>query len=236
MIVVYALNIEHLDPDNRDWSGRVDARRAAAVPRFRKRQDRARCIGAGLLLTYAARRNHPDLAVPPRVEPGAYGKPWLPELPDFHFNISHSGKWVVCGVGHRPLGVDIERTGRNSLEVVKRCFSVSEQNHLQSIPQDKRDLTFIELWVLKESYMKATGLGLSMSLKDLQVHIGPPATLEYKGQKVPYGLTLCEFADPEYRLGLAVKKTEFPSSYRIEQVRLDTVLSIDFHNLLVPLP
>ncbi|MFO7728074.1 MAG: 4'-phosphopantetheinyl transferase superfamily protein [Desulfonatronovibrio sp.] len=224
MIVVYALNIEHLDPDNRDWSGRVDARRAAAVPRFRKRQDRARCIGAGLLLTYAARRNHPDLAVPPRVEPGAYGKPWLPELPDFHFNISHSGKWVVCGVGCRPLGVDIERTGRNSLEVVKRCFSVSEQNHLQSIPQDKRDLTFIELWVLKESYMKATGLGLRLNLKDLDVLLGPPAVMHYQGRKVPYGLALCEFEDSGYRLGLAVEGAGLFPRHRIEQVELNTLL------------
>lgn len=223
-VIIYALNIEHLDPDNRDWFGLLDARRAAAAPRFRQKRDRSRCIGAGLLLTYAARLNHPDLAVSPRVESGAYGKPWLPELPDFHFNISHSGKWVVCGVGPRPLGVDIERTGRNSLEVARRCFSVSERKYLQSIPQDKQDLVFIEIWVLKESYMKATGLGLRLNLKDLDVLSGPPGVIHYKGREVPYGLALCEFEDPGYCLGLAVEGAELFPRHRIEQVELNTLL------------
>lgn len=221
-VVIYALDILPFDPDKTDWSLWLDPGRVSSAARFRFKKDRARCIGAGLLLNYALQQHDCSYPLPPQVAKDSQGKPWLPELPDFHFNISHSGKWVVCAVGDRPIGVDIEQTERGMQEVAKRYFSAAEQNYLQSLANEKRSTAFIELWVLKESYMKATGLGLSQSLKDLQVvHIGPPATMEHKGQKVLYGLTLCEFTDPEYRLGLAVKNAASAPSYRIEQVGLD---------------
>ena len=38
-----------------------------------------------------------------------YGKPYIPALPDMHFNISHSGRWIVCAVDSKPIGIDIEK-------------------------------------------------------------------------------------------------------------------------------
>lgn len=38
----------------------------------------------------------------------SYGKPVLKNYPTIHFNLSHAGDWVLCGIGDVSLGVDIE--------------------------------------------------------------------------------------------------------------------------------
>ena len=40
---------------------------------------------------------------------GPSGKPLFHDLPDVHFNISHTGGLVVCVVGNIPIGIDAER-------------------------------------------------------------------------------------------------------------------------------
>ena len=45
-------------------------------------------------------------------------------------------------------------------------FSVPEVQALETLLDAKRTERFIELWTLKESYLKATGAGLSHSLED----------------------------------------------------------------------
>ncbi|WP_322020474.1 4'-phosphopantetheinyl transferase family protein [Clostridium butyricum] len=37
-----------------------------------------------------------------------YGKPYLDNTLNFHFNISHSGDYVVCAIDKNIIGIDIE--------------------------------------------------------------------------------------------------------------------------------
>ena len=39
---------------------------------------------------------------------GKHGKPFLLEHPQIQFNISHCKNAVLCGIGSKPLGVDVE--------------------------------------------------------------------------------------------------------------------------------
>nr|WP_154894518.1 4'-phosphopantetheinyl transferase superfamily protein [Paenibacillus xylanexedens] len=94
-----------------------------------------------------------------------YGKPSLISHPDLPFNVSHSGDWVaVISGGHAPLGVDVEKISPIDMAIAERFFSPLESRNLAAEPADQQLETFYQLWTLKESYIKAVGMGLSMPL------------------------------------------------------------------------
>ncbi len=110
-----------------------------------------------------------------------YGKKGKPRLIDeqrleigIEFNISHSGDWLMVAVVKQTfaervleLGVDIERyqQSTNIYSILNHYFTQDESDALLSLPERKQRERFFDLWVLKESYIKAKGLGLALSLK-----------------------------------------------------------------------
>ena len=44
----------------------------------------------------------------PRLEREERGKPWFPDHPQRHFNLSHSGKMALCALADGEVGVDIQ--------------------------------------------------------------------------------------------------------------------------------
>ena len=97
-----------------------------------------------------------------RIETNSYGKPFLVGYPSFHFNVSHSGQWVVCAVGDRPVGIDVERMGEVDHQTAAYFFSVEEQRDLSAKPAANQRSRFYHLWTLKESFLKCTGKGFSI--------------------------------------------------------------------------
>ena len=95
---------------------------------------------------------------------GPEGKPWLPDRPGLHFSLSHSGELVLCSLSDAELGCDVETPRRVNAALVRRFFHPDEQRWLFSLPQGEQDAAFLRLWTLKESYVKAIGLGLSLPL------------------------------------------------------------------------
>lgn len=99
----------------------------------------------------------------------ADGRPWianpLPE-PRIEFNLSHAGALVVLGVGAgRALGVDVESLTRETdTDRLDRYFAPREREALAKLPEACRRRRFFELWTLKESYLKARGVGLRLPL------------------------------------------------------------------------
>jgi 4'-phosphopantetheinyl transferase len=88
-------------------------------------------------------------------------KPGFSLLPDFHFNISHSGAWAVCAVSRNPVGADIEVVLPIDTSIAEDFFTDNELKTLTRLTKksDKLDY-FYEIWTIKESYLKATGSGL----------------------------------------------------------------------------
>jgi 4'-phosphopantetheinyl transferase len=106
-----------------------------------------------------------------RFEANEFGRPHIAnaDAPSgLVFNLSHKHGCVTCLVGSgRELGVDVEDTaaGHTSfLEIAGRFFSASEADALAALPDAQRRQRFYELWTLKESYIKARGVGLSLGL------------------------------------------------------------------------
>ena len=94
-----------------------------------------------------------------------HAKPRLKSYPQHYFNISHSGNWVVVAFSDQEVGLDIEKVKGDRRHIADRFFTESELKDLKSIKDDQQQqLYFYQLWTLKESYMKAIGKGISMSL------------------------------------------------------------------------
>jgi 4'-phosphopantetheinyl transferase len=96
-----------------------------------------------------------------------YGRPRVCQrlLGDLDFNLAHSDGIAVCLVGRGIIGVDVEDLFRRApLEVIDRFFSTIEVQSLIQRPIELRPRRFYEYWTLKESYIKARGLGLSLPL------------------------------------------------------------------------
>jgi 4'-phosphopantetheinyl transferase len=112
-----------------------------------------------------------------------YGKPRLalPRLDrELSFNVSHTREIVACAVAwDRPVGVDVETIREPPLDLVDRYFAPPESAALRALaPADQRE-AFFALWTLKESFIKAIGMGLSMPLDRFAVRWSPPALLPY---------------------------------------------------------
>lgn len=101
----------------------------------------------------------------------AYGRPEIAvanhqQACGLHFNISHASNLVVLAVArHRELGIDIESSERQvPPQLADTYFSALEAADLRALPLDEQPRRFWELWTFKESYIKARGMGLSLSL------------------------------------------------------------------------
>jgi 4'-phosphopantetheinyl transferase len=105
-----------------------------------------------------------------RFAPNVHGRPEIvndhPAARRVSFNISHTGSLVVLALTHsRELGVDTENVRRAApLEIADRFFAPAEVASLHALPPEAQQRRFLEYWTLKESYIKARTMGLSIPL------------------------------------------------------------------------
>jgi 4'-phosphopantetheinyl transferase len=107
------------------------------------------------------------------IETDAFGKPYLSNRGDFHFNIAHSGNWVVCAIAEHPVGIDVEKMRPIEEDVVISVLTKEEHDEYLSKSGCERLGYFYEMWTLKESIVKAAGMGLSLPLDEVRVRNGP---------------------------------------------------------------
>ncbi|MGN8082322.1 4'-phosphopantetheinyl transferase family protein [Variovorax sp. 22077] len=139
--------------------------------RFHFARDRRRYLMTRGLIRSLLSRYVPQVAPADwRFENNEYGRPRIADAPaqgrHIRFNISHSASLVVTAVAaEREVGVDVEHTARNApLEIAGHFFSPKEAQALQQLPAVQQPSRFWDLWTLKESYIKARGMGLSIPL------------------------------------------------------------------------
>lgn len=103
-----------------------------------------------------------------------HGKPVIhaaQNLKHLTFNISHSHQCVLYAFArNQEIGVDVEymKEGVDYDSLSRRFFAENEYQAIHRIQQQKNRL-FYTIWSCKEAFVKATGLGLSYSLKDFEV-------------------------------------------------------------------
>ena len=100
------------------------------------------------------------------------GKNGKPECEGVYFNLSHSIDMVLCAVSDTPVGCDIEKVTDAPMEVAEHYFSEMECRYISTAPNSAdADRRFFRLWTIKESYMKMTGEGMSLSPERIEINI-----------------------------------------------------------------
>lgn len=115
----------------------------------------------------------------------AYGRPEIAspgaKEAGMSFNVSHTRGLIALGVTlHRALGVDVEnfRTRQISMDVANRYFAPEEVADIIATPEQDRQHRFFEYWTLKEAYIKARGMGLSLPLDKFVFRYADPHGVE----------------------------------------------------------
>ena len=174
----------------------LDAGEAARMARLRFAGDRRRHLVARALVRTVLSRYAP---VQPRewvFRTDGNGRPRIENPtpgPGIEFNLAHCGELVVLGVGTgRAVGVDVENIARNTdTHRLERYFAPCERAGLRALPEAQRRRRFFELWTLKESYLKARGLGLRVALDAF--------AFEFSGERGLHWTVAPQLADSPHR-------------------------------------
>lgn len=101
----------------------------------------------------------------------AHGKPALSPDCGLRFNLSNTAGLAVCLVADAPadVGVDVEAQTRaaQAYGVAHRVFSAAEQAQLVALSGPARLDRSLSLWMLKEAYVKARGIGITLPLRGI---------------------------------------------------------------------
>jgi 4'-phosphopantetheinyl transferase len=140
--------------------------------RFVHHADRRDFIAAHALLRHALSR-HDGTTRPAawRFSNDPTGKPVLMDAPmdgqQLTFNLSHTTGFVACVVGRdRSVGIDVERIRmiKDARLIAERHFARQEIKSLDRLRGEEYVERFIELWTLKEAYLKGMARGMALPL------------------------------------------------------------------------
>ena len=165
------LNINELNIE--DISGRVSKERLNRAEKFKNEIDKKRSIAVEYLLNEMLDELY-DGITPVELLYDKNGKPHIYEDASegglegtdlVQFSLSHSGDYVACIISDVPCGIDIERHSerRDYEKIAKRICTDRELVNITN----RED--FYQLWTLKESVMKAVGLGLALDMRKIEI-------------------------------------------------------------------
>lgn len=187
-------------------------RNRAARLRFRKDFDRF-VASHVLLRTILARYLDID---PDQIDfsYGAHGKPALskPFENALKFSMSRSrGRVLYAIAAEFEVGVDIEHvvTKPEDEQLAAPFFSPRESEYIQCFSGDVKSKAFLDCWVSKEAYLKATGEGLSRPLNSFEVSFsGNPVLIGTETEGLPSSLWSLNplYGFPRYAAALVAEK------------------------------
>lgn len=172
--MIYAVK---LNPKDRSLIPRMEAIssgwRLSRADVIRHADGRMRSLAAGLILDYALKAE----GLPPlsRVDLSPYGKPLADGV---FFSLTHCEGLAACVLSKAPVGIDAEPRRIFAESLRPKIFTKDEIE--QAASSNDSDLFLTRLWTLKESLIKARGIGLSEGPKNFAFTLsgdsvtGPP--------------------------------------------------------------
>ncbi|WP_407413823.1 4'-phosphopantetheinyl transferase family protein [Methanobrevibacter sp.] len=173
----------------------VSKNRQEKIDFYRFDKDKKLSCGAYLLLKKLLSEEN---ITNPIFKTGKYGKAYISNHENVYFNLSHSGKIVLCAISDMEVGADVEYIDpKIDLNISKNYFYNSEYENIMSA-ENKSD-EFFKYWVLKESYMKYTGLGMNLKLDSFEIKIKDEIQLKNNSKNLKFNL----FNIEDYKIGIA---------------------------------
>lgn len=201
-----------------------DAERARAA-RFRFARHRREFLATHALTRVALSHAHP---LPPHAwsfSLNPYGKPSPVPQCGLRFNQSNSVELAVSLIAKpgaqdhavtAEVGVDVESSARAAgiVPLAGRVFSAAERAQLDALPAAERPARALSLWTLKEAYIKARGMGLSLPLQRISFLFDAPQTIRFEVEPGvdddPGRWRFCQFDHAGHRIALAVEASAVP--------------------------
>ncbi len=160
----------------------VDESRIKKIKRLKNTDDRLRSLGAGLLVNFVKKHYN----VHEKLKMDKFGKPYF-ENAKIHFNISHSGNFVVMAVSNYNIGVDVQRMKLVRNRVAEKNFLPKECEYINELEDDQvKQQRFCEIWTIKEAYLKHQGIGLRKPLNSFEVDMTgkTPMLVDHKDLRI----------------------------------------------------
>lgn len=160
-LTVYRMALTDFAPHETALRELLTPAERARAARLARLHDQSRfLVGRGCLRYLLGQRLEQAPTTIP-LQLGRFGKPQLPRPAGVHFNVAHSGDWVLVAVGEREVGVDLEQQQPDFdfASVVAHCFSAAEQQGIYQSAEPRE--AFYSLWTRLEARAKAMGGGLS---------------------------------------------------------------------------
>lgn len=178
--------------------------RQVKADKLQRQEDKALSIGAWVLFQNMQKEYGLDENVP--------------------FNLSHSGDCVLCSVEDTGdmtahVGCDLEKMRENRINIAKRFFCETEyQDILAFENEEERRERFYRYWVLKESFMKVTRLGMQLGMNRFEIQFSKEdePVLYKKPEEIVGEYYFREYAVPgkEYRIAVCADRENFASELR----------------------
>ncbi len=194
------IHVYHVDLEHAAWIGHhafcLCAEERARSKRFHFERDQVNFV-----YTRAALRHVLALYFgcdPAEIEYdiGQFGKPAVDGI---HFNLSHTKSRAAIAVSSQhPVGIDIEelRQVDRADQIAGRYFCPREAELIRATAEPEKSRVFLQIWTLKEAWLKALGTGLSKPLNEVDTGYGATVLDELQCLTVPNGLAaLCLLGD-----------------------------------------
>lgn len=146
------------------------------------------------------------------------------------YNFSHSGRYVLCSVCTEQeeaekktrVGCDVEKVRECRINLARHFFCESEYRCIEKEVGEKQKETFYRYWVLKESFIKAIGKGLSAGLDTFEIRLGHPSVLVRQPEDVRelFYYMESELEDGAYRVSVCSTDAAFEPEIRVIQLGL----------------
>lgn len=171
MITTYIMKTDFLNDSlefNRYYYN-MSVKRREKADRYKFMSKKIECVGAGILIDeflkqYGMREKDMIYLY------NEYGKPYFKNFHNIHFSVSHSKGYALCSFGDKQSGADIQIESKDVLSLANRFFTKQECDYIFSQPDHQSQIkAFYRVWVIKESFIKTIGRGMSLKLDSFSV-------------------------------------------------------------------